>query len=243
MLHSRPTFRADLPIFFQLGQFIRSDIMRGVLPTGCKLEPELQLASRYGVSAVTVQRALRGLEEEGLITRQRGRGTFVCKIPPELERPMSPSAMEMMFSDEFGAGTEVLERGLVRTPKALEGHFGREKKVLRILRLVRVGDDPWSYTTHYVLPEFGAKITLKLLRRYPVFRILREHCGVALQHVDINLEATTAPHHVSHALAMDSIAPVMFCTAALYDQSGRVVNVPEMYFRGDRFNFRFNMTL
>jgi GntR family transcriptional regulator len=236
-------FSNKLPITYQLAQLIRADIVRGTTPPGSRLPTEVQLATDYGVSVITVQRALKGLEEEGLIERHRGRGTFVSDLPVHLVRPKSPSALELMFSDEFNDDTEILEKKIIPTPEHLQSRFVGVDKVMLIRRVVKVEGQPWSYTKQHVLPEYGKKMTLALLKRYPMFRILRESFGLSLKNVEINLEAVTPPLEVTRLLGVDPLAPVLLFTGALYASDGRLVHVPEIYFRGDRFKFSFNMDL
>lgn len=236
-------FSNKLPITYQLAQLIRSDIVRGTYPPGFRLPTEIQLAADYGVSVITVQRALKELEEESLIERHRGRGTFVSELPGHLVKPTSPSALELMFSDEFNDETEILEKKIIPTPEHLQLRFAGVDKIMFLRRIVKVGGKPWSYTKHYVLPEYGKKMPLAQLKRYPMFRILREAFGLSLRNVEINLEAMTPPLEVSRLLDTDPLAPVLFFTGALYAADGRLVDVPEIYFRGDRFKFQFNMDL
>ena len=78
---SRSVFNRNLPLWYQLSQMLRSEILGGQLAAGDRVPPEVELARRHGVSVVTVRQALRALDEEGLILRQRGRGTFVTPGP------------------------------------------------------------------------------------------------------------------------------------------------------------------
>ena len=56
---------------------LRDRIIRGELPVGTKLLPHGELAAEYGVAPLTVRQVLARLEEEGLVSREQGRGTFV----------------------------------------------------------------------------------------------------------------------------------------------------------------------
>ncbi|TAM04486.1 MAG: GntR family transcriptional regulator [Pusillimonas sp.] len=234
-------YSTKIPITYQLAQLLRAEITRGTYPPGAKIPTELQLVENYSVSVITVQRALRELENEGLIERHRGRGTFVRKDISALV--MNPqSALELMFSDEFETGTEIIEKKLVNTPEHLRQRFESDK-VYEICRVARTDGRPWSYSVHYVLPEFGKQMTLAQLRRYPMFRILREQFGLDLRNVEINLESVTPPMQISRLLEIDPLAPVLFFRGALFAIDGRLVHTPEIWFRGDRFQFRFDMDL
>jgi GntR family transcriptional regulator len=235
-------FSSKIPITYQLAQLLRADIMRGTYPPGARLPTELQLAQDYSVSVITVQRALRELEDEALIERHRGRGTFV-REGSKASPAMNPqSALELMFSDEFEVGTEITEKKLVDTPDHLRERFESDK-VFEIRRIARTEGRPWSYSVHYVLPEFGKQMTLAQLRRYPMFRILREQFGLGLRNVEIKLESVTPPLHISRLLEIDPLSPVLLFNGALFAIDGRLVHTPEIWFRGDRFQFRFDMDL
>jgi GntR family transcriptional regulator len=236
-------FSDKLPITYQLAQVIRADIMRGAYPPGSRLPTELQLASDYDVSVITVQRALKTLEAESLIKRYRARGTFVEQIPAHLISPNSPTALETMLSDEFTNETKILEKKIVPTPPQFQQRFKGAERLMIIKRLVILEGQPWSYTTHYVLPELGRKMTTAQLKRYPMFRILREFVGLPLKHVESSLEAVTAPLEISRLLEIDPLAPTLLFTGALYSTNGLLVDMPEIYYRGDRFKFRFDMDL
>jgi GntR family transcriptional regulator len=236
-------FSSKIPITYQLAQLLRSEIVGGTHAPGARLRTELQLAQHYGVSVITVQRALRELEEEGLIERHRGRGTFVRQHGrPAVATPNVQSALELMFSDEFEEGTEVIEKILVETPPELRERFD-SPKVYEIKRLAKTEGKPWSYSIHHVLPEFGKAMTTAQLRRYPMFRILREQLGVVLRNVEIQLESVTAPLAISQMLGIGPLSPVMLFHGYLYAVDGRLVHTPVIYWPGDRFQFRFNMDL
>lgn len=65
----------------QLAQSLRDKIISGKWPSGQKLETEREMCGRCGFSRITVRRALHALEEENLIVRRQGLGTFVNVRP------------------------------------------------------------------------------------------------------------------------------------------------------------------
>jgi GntR family transcriptional regulator len=64
-------------VWSQVAADIAADIASGAVPAGARLPSEPELASVYGVSRITVRRAVRDLAGRGLVTVSRGRGTYV----------------------------------------------------------------------------------------------------------------------------------------------------------------------
>src|SRR5574342_793022 len=73
-----------IPIYIQIRETLRGEIARDVLKRGEKLLSEQELASRFGVSRMTVRQSIAELIDEGLLYRRHGVGTFVAL--PHLER-------------------------------------------------------------------------------------------------------------------------------------------------------------
>ena len=80
--HSHPT-----PIHAQITGHLRRQIIEGRLPRGRRLPPITQMVREFGASVGTVQRVLRDLQLEGLISARRGSGTFVSETGGASERP------------------------------------------------------------------------------------------------------------------------------------------------------------
>jgi GntR family transcriptional regulator len=236
-------FSDKLPLNFQLAQMLRDRIARGEYKGGARLPNELKLAKEFGVSVITVQHALRDLTSAGLITRHRGRGTFVRNDRPALVQPEHSDALSLMFSDEFSGGAVVLDKQVVSRPEYLQHVFPKHPQLLQIRRIVKRDGVPWSYAMIYVLPDFADRITRPMIKRYPMFRLLREQLGLSFRNVTIDLKARTAGIDIARLLEVDAFAPITSMNAVLYDLEGQAVNWLEVFYRGDSFVFRFELDL
>lgn len=74
-------YRDARPIYSQITDGFRQQILAGVLQEGDKLPSVRELASQLAINPNTIQRAYRELENEGWIATVSGKGCFVCKIP------------------------------------------------------------------------------------------------------------------------------------------------------------------
>ena len=91
---------------------IRDEIKRriemGELPPSSRLKTELEMAAEYGVSAITIRRALADLVAGGQVVRRRGAGTFVSSGPETPEIPQKPHHIAMLLTQEsYSAGSLV----------------------------------------------------------------------------------------------------------------------------------------
>jgi GntR family transcriptional regulator len=69
--------RSPLPMHYQVEQDMRKRIETGIWQAGQQLPSEMELCALYGVSRTTLRQAISSLVDEGLIVRERGRGSFV----------------------------------------------------------------------------------------------------------------------------------------------------------------------
>jgi DNA-binding GntR family transcriptional regulator len=69
-------------VWQQVAEDIEAEIASGALAPGAKMPTELEMASQYGVSRVTVRRAVKDLAERDLLVVVHGRGTFIAQPTP-----------------------------------------------------------------------------------------------------------------------------------------------------------------
>lgn len=234
-------FNRKLPLWYQLAQMLRAEILGGALAAGDRVPPEVALARRHGVSVVTVRQALRALEDEALISRQRGRGTFVTPGPHHRKELRLMGSVESVIAQQYSEETEVLEQSTVPVPPALARHFPGERELCFFRRLRRDQGVPLSYALNHVLPEYGSQIDPAMLRRDPMLKIVRDVLGVKLSDVQISIEAQRAPQDIAGPLGVDILSPVLFFSGVVFDLGRRVVDVAWIYYRADRFTFTLDV--
>jgi DNA-binding GntR family transcriptional regulator len=72
--------RNNIPLYIQLEQILRSEMMTGKLMPGDQIPTEKELAGTYNVSTITARQAILNLVQEGLLRREQGKGTFVQSV-------------------------------------------------------------------------------------------------------------------------------------------------------------------
>ncbi len=101
---------SPIPFYYQIREQLRHLILSGQLNPGDILPTEMEICTGCGVSRMTARQALTQLSNEGLVTRQRGRGTFVAAPKATLESSLFPlmSYTEILGQIGMQAGATVL---------------------------------------------------------------------------------------------------------------------------------------
>lgn len=90
-------FRGHNPIYLQLVDRIKHLVATGILNPGDQLPTVRKMAAELSVNFNTIARAYRILDEEGVLSTQRGRGTYVLRpMLPEQAAPLRRAALEGM---------------------------------------------------------------------------------------------------------------------------------------------------
>ena len=125
------------PQSYRVYMALRDAILRGDYAPGAKLPGYVELARQFGVAAVTVRQVLARLEQEGLLTRQQGRGTFVCGrvTPTVLIVDDDPEMRALLRTYTTRAGHRVVEA--TSPAEALEV-LAHDRSIALILSAVRL---------------------------------------------------------------------------------------------------------
>ncbi|MGF7057553.1 GntR family transcriptional regulator [Brassicibacter mesophilus] len=108
-------FDENIPIYLQIIEMIKREIVTGELNGGDKLSSVRELSQRLKVNPNTIQRAYQELEREGLTYTQRGMGTFVSEdkqIIIKLKKDMAIGVLDSFINGMKQLGfsnTEIIE--------------------------------------------------------------------------------------------------------------------------------------
>ncbi|MFF0557199.1 GntR family transcriptional regulator [Streptomyces sp. NPDC020472] len=228
-----------LPLWYQVSQSLRASILGRTSDASLRLPTEEQLATHYGVSVLTMRQALKELEEEGLISRHRRRGTF---IEPGARRSTPRrllGSIDAIVAQQSGERTTVLGHGTQPVPGELAEYFPDVPEVVAYRRLRSDGEsgEPTNWAENAVLPELAVAIDPADLERWPMTKVLRDVVGVRISRITDTVEARLADPETAALLQVPLLSPILHYTGVTYDEDGRVVDVARIRYRGDRFSF------
>ena len=145
-----------IPIYHQIAVDLRRRISSREWNIDDRIPSGPELATEYGVNHMTINQALTDLIEDGIIVRQRGRGTFIKKIPPPLVHRLSfPISFTLHFK-EMGLNPSArllqVESILASSEIAKQLHLAANDRVASFKRILLVNDQPMAIN-HSFLPD------------------------------------------------------------------------------------------
>lgn len=235
------------PLYRQLVQSLRTDIVKGAFPVGSQLPTEGELSERFAVSRHTVREALRQLRADNLVSSRRGSGTTV--MAPQ---PSTPFNVHRVASiDEliaYAAETRyVVEQTDVVTTEQVDVEelvLAPKRRWLR-LRGFRLSDEPATppvcWTQVLVAAEYAGVERLMSRQRGPIWRLIEDMYGERLVEVEQMLRVRPVPEELAVGLGVDLASSVVEIRRTYKTTSDKVAEVSVNLYPADKF--RFNMKL
>ncbi len=230
----------EVPRYYRLYAALRQKIIAGVWPPPRPLPTEAELAAFYGVSRVTVRRAMVLLEEQSLIWRQRGRGTFVNDaVLGGDDRSNFGGLLENINDFQLATTVQPIRFATLaadaEVARRLEVAGGSD--VLQVVRVRHRPDGPISHITCYVrFPEAGS-LDPDLLGNRPVLAAL-EAAGIRVDRVEQGLSAVNAEGEVAARLDVPVGTALVSMWRVVRDTVGRPVQFIRSLYRPDRYEYR-----
>jgi DNA-binding GntR family transcriptional regulator len=229
-----------IPLYYQIAQRIEKAILNGNLPAGARLENEVSLAERLGLSRPTVRRAIQDLVDKGLLVRRRGIGTQV--VHGQVTRGVE---LTSLYEDLSRSGqkpsTKILEYKTVKADSKVAEKLGIEigSDVLYLRRL-RFADNVAVSIMENWLPKEFLDITEVELNQHGLYQILRSR-GVTIRVAKQRIGARKASQRESADLEIEKQASLLSMDRTAYDNSGRAVEFGHHCYRPDLYSFEVTL--
>jgi GntR family transcriptional regulator len=150
-----------VPLYHQVANVLQVRIFAGTAPPGALLGTEKELAAQFGVSRITIRRAIDILRRDGLLEPERGRGTFVSMAA----RPVGPTALHVFMDDILGRAEVLkvieLEHAEVLADANVAKRLGVRpgSKVMRLRRRMLAPDSSDSiWATYFITRDVWRKL-------------------------------------------------------------------------------------
>ena len=231
-------FFNPFPKYLQIREILLRRLSRDFAP-GDRMPTEHALSDEFGVSRETIRMALRGLENDGLIRRRRGQGTFVVRLPePPLDERLT-GMVENFTELKRDTETRILEKGMTWPPADIAAALRapKDEPIYRIRRLRSFDHKPLAQLDAFLPLEIGLRLARLDLRRTTLFRELRNTLGITLDEDYQHIDAVVADTDMAALLEVPVGAPLLLIRRAFAsDGTGRVM-LFQSHFRSDRYYY------
>ena len=233
-----------VPLYHQVYLVLRENIRNGTYAVGAALPTEPELCEAFGVSRITIKRAMRNLASEGLVLRQRGRGTFAAPALPT-SRATDPLGDLLQNVMAIGAATEMrrIEGGMVQPSPDVAAKLGTApgEPVLRTVQIRTSRGEPIAYVTAHVPKSIAAQLPDPINASLPMLAQLQK-AGIAVARADQAITATLADPVSAPALGIEIGAPLIKLSRVVFDKSERPVEWLVALYRADRYEYRTTLS-
>jgi GntR family transcriptional regulator len=233
---------SPLPLYHQLKRLLLAKIESGELKAGDVFPTEQQIEEAYEVSRTTVRQALSELEDEGRISRHRGRGTFVAKPKVSHNPEQYPNLADNMAAQGVKIGWILLSAAWMLP----DGEVSRQlkldesQKVFRIERIRTENDEAIGYHLAYVAPQFANAVDEHSFLEGGSLRYLRNLSVLEESLADRKIDALEASEKLADLLKVPVASALLRVQRLIYSPEKEPIEFLRAVYRGDRFEYHIN---
>jgi len=230
-----------IPKYLQISAWLKELIQTGRYKEGERLTSEIELSRLCEVNRNTLRQAISELTAEGLLRKEKGKGTFVSLPKPvALKHKLGriSSFRDDLNEIGFEENTILLKKGIENAPnhvaKALI--LGAKSKVIAVCRL-RMGDDmPLIYEESYLPGEmFNGILGMDLTGS--MYKILSERFDIVLARSDQTIRAVNLNVQRAKLFGLPKNSAGLYMESVTYNENNIPIEVLCSYYRGDKYVF------
>ena len=235
------------PLWRQIAEQLRVAITSGEFSPGEALPSEAEINAIFKVSRTTARASLDRLRQEGLISRQSGRGSIVLKSRVEQPANQLASFSEDMrrrgLTASYATFTATDDEATGEVAEALGIDPGRRAFCIR--RLLLANDEPMGMSVSWLAPAVlagGQPPTPGELDAGSLYAWLASRCRARIAGAKEFIEAATADAAMARRLQVAQGAPVLVARRLSHSATGEAVEYAVMHYRADRYRFIVDLT-
>lgn len=230
-----------IPLYARIRRDLRERIAAGTYAPNQALPTEAQICEQFGVSRITVTKALDGLIQDGFIIRRRGVGTFVAPNAAVAKSIRLVGSMdEMLAPPASGLRRTMLSLRKVMPSSDIAGIFatGKDERVLRADWLYEAAEGVFAYATVFVPEAIGDRLTPEALSDgRPMIQIVRDVIPQRILGGQQSVEPALVDAQLAKWLDLPRRSAVLRVVRTFYAEGGRPVVVGHAWYHPQRYRY------
>lgn len=233
---------SSMPLYAQIENILRGQIVNGKLAPGELIPTEHELCELFGVSRITVVRALNELATAGFVVRIQGKGTIVNNHRIDENLNDIQGFSRTMDNQGIGVTSKVISVEDFEGDATIREIFGLPDDdadgFTRIRRLRMVNGLTAVIFNTTVRREMGDKLRQYVLDDVSIYSLYREILGMQVASSDVTLVPVVATPEMIQYLGVEPGTAHFWYQAVSYLQDGQPIEMTAACYRGDLFQFK-----
>jgi len=229
--------RVSVPLHVEVAELLRRQILSGKIKAGDRLPALNELSEKFGVARMTIRQAMDALEDEGLIERYAGKGTFAREVNLPARQKLNMKA-ELSQLQAMVAQLEVMVVGDADQAQIVDVE-GRAFRQMR--RIHSQAGEPFCH----VDIKLENQLYLKSPERFDteiVVTVLKD-LGVAVENARQNVTIAYADVEMAEILKMPVNAPVFHVLREFYSDNGQLIYSAILIYPGDKLELEVEFAI
>lgn len=235
-----PLCPGPVPLYYQLEQDLRGRIDAREFAPGDPLPSEDQICEQYGVSRITVRRALESLHQQGLIDRRRGVGSFVATRPDGLNSHLRGSLNEFLASaSALTTRCLALERAVPPAKVATLLELAEGEEAIRLDAVGSLdGTVPVAYLEIWFPLDIGEILVPDdIVGTMPVIRLVEAKKQLRVTRAEQVISPGHAGEDAARQLGIAPDAPILKATRVYFAGKDRPIEVAIVRYHPERYRY------
>lgn len=229
--------QSPIPIYIQIEEQLKARILAGEFGVGTAIPSERELTESFGVSRMTLRQAVTNLVNDGLLYREKGRGTFVAS--PKVEQPLNGLTS---FTEDMKARGMVPSNKLIHFKRVMpeadiagELGLGSGDEVFSVKRIRYADDKPMAIERTFLPVKLFRHLTEEALKG-SLYSIIEEQ-QLRISHASQRMEAALVKKEDAELLKIGMPSPVLCIERLSYLEDGIPFELVRSIYRADRYKF------
>jgi GntR family transcriptional regulator len=230
------------PLYYQLKEILRKNILAGVWKAGDKIPTEKELSETFGVSTAVVRQAVSLLVDEGFLVKRQGKGTFVVDTRVRQGPRKLSSFSEEMAAMGLKPSSIVLEKGIKEADEKISKALQIQPKtrVIMVKRLRLANDEPLGIQTFYI-PEYMVPDFLQNDLTQSLYELLETKYGIVIKSAYEKYYATILDKYECKLLKVKWPFAGFIVERSAFDATGSPVEYTESVIRSDKYSVQVHL--
>lgn len=230
--------QSPIPMYVQIEDYLKSQILQGDFVIGAAIPSERELTETFGVSRMTVRQSITNLVNEGLLYREKGRGTYVAT--PKIEQPLSglTSFTEDMLSRGMKPSSKLIsfEKMIPEIDIVQELQLTKDEEVFIVKRIRYADDKPMAIERSYLPVKLVPDLELNDIVG-SLYSYIEKNKRLIISHASQRMEAALVNKEDAEFLQVFMPSAVLLIERISYLANDVPIEIVRSTYRADRYKF------